>query len=243
MDINTLREEIKIKLTGGILELELEDSIIDRLIASAMREVQRYINTTKLITIPYEGCIDLSKLKDSNNLPIKVSTITRIYRNEGYVSSNSGSGVMDPLYASQWQLLSGTGNLYNFQDYALNYMSWNTLLQIRNTTSTDLAFKYDKANEKLYINIATDKPAKITLEYIPRFDSIEEVNSDYWIDVIFRLSTALCKIALGRIRTRYTQSNALWTQDGETMLNEGNTELTDIRNSLQNNILLCYPYD
>ena len=82
--------------------------------------------------------------------------------------------------------------------------------------------------------------------YIRRFrptDSIEDVNSDYWIDIVFRMATALCKIAVGRIRTRYTQSNALWTQDGAQILDEGNTELTELRNSLQENAMLIYPYD
>ena len=242
MDINTFREELKIKLTGGILELELTDDVIDRLVASALREVQRYVNTTRLVTVPYQRCIDLKELKEENGKPIKVSSIFRVYRTQGYVADGD-SKVMDPLYASQWQLLSGTGNMYNFQDYAYNYMSWNTMLQIRNTTSTDLSYKYDKYDEKLYINVATNAPTNITLEFIPRFDSIEDVNSDYWIDIVFRMATALCKIAVGRIRTRYTQSNALWTQDGAQILDEGNTELTELRNSLQENAMLIYPYD
>lgn len=242
MDLNTFREELKIKLTGGLLDLELTDDIIDRLVASALRETQRYVNTTRLVTIPFDRCIDLKELKDDNGLPIKVSTIVRVYRTQGYVA-DGGKNVMDPLYASQWQLLSGTGNLYNFQDYAYNYMSWNTILQIRNTTSTDLSYKYDKYNEKLYINVATDAQTNITLEFIPRFENIEDVNSDYWIDVIFRMATALCKIAVGRIRTRYTQTNALWQQDGEQLLNEGNNELAELRTSLQENAMLIYPYD
>ena len=82
-------------------------------------------------------------------------------------------GITDPMLASQWQLMSGTGNLYNFQDYALDYASWNTLLQIRNTTSTDLAFLYDKHTNQLYINISTSIPQKITIEYVPRFDNVE----------------------------------------------------------------------
>ena len=34
----------------------------------------------------------------------------------------------------------------------------------------------------------------------------------------------MTKIVLGRIRTRFTQSNPLWTQDGEKLLEEGNSE-------------------
>ena len=116
-------------------------------------------------------------------------------------------------------------------------------MQIRNTTTTDLAFVYDKASEKLYINTSGDLPTNITIEYVPRYDNVEEVTSDYWTDIILRLSLALCKVLVGRIRSRYTQSNALWTQDGETMLNEGNQELASLRELLYNNSNLLYPID
>jgi len=84
----------------------------------------------------------------------------------------------------------------------------------------------------LYINISTGVPSFITIEYVPRYNSVEEIKSDYWIDILTRLSVAITKVTLGRIRTRYTQSNALWTQDGETMLTEGTTELTNLREFL-----------
>ena len=50
-------------------------------------------------------------------------------------------------------------------------------------------------------------------------------------------------MALGRIRTRFTQSNALWAQDGETILSEGNEELKEIRDKLEQNSQLCYGID
>jgi hypothetical protein len=147
------------------------------------------------------------------------------------------------MYASQWQLLSGTGNMYNFNDYVYNYSAYNTLQQIRNTTSTDLAFRYDKSSNKLYINIATSNPQSITIEYVPIFKDVSEIKSDYWIDIIVRLATAIAKVTLGRIRSRFTQSNSLWLQDGQQMLDEGNQELSDIREKLQASTQLCYPID
>ena len=61
--------------------------------------------------------------------------------------------------------------------------------------------------------------------------------------ILMRLSIALTKVTLGRIRTRYTQSNALWTQDGDTILAEGREELTNLREALLANSELCYPID
>ena len=246
MNISAFRDEIKLKMTGGLLELEIDDSVLDKIIESGLREMQRYISSTKIMTIPFQKCIDLSNQADTNGIPIKVSSISRIYRAKGYIGDGTmgqKGGMIDPMYVAQWQLLSGTGNLVNFQDYASNYMAWNTLLQLRNTTSTDLAFRYDKASNKLYINIATDLPDSITIEYVPRYDSVEEITSDYWIDALMKLCLALTKIAVGRIRTRYTQSNALWIQDGQQILDEGTRELDEIRSYLKDNANLFYPID
>jgi hypothetical protein len=138
--------------------------------------------------------------------------------------------------------LSGSGAMYGMQDFVYDYGAWNTLLQIRNTTSTDLEFIYNKDREELYINIAQDIPKRITIAYVPRYDNVEEITSDYWIDILVRLSVAIAKVTLGRIRTRYTQSNALWAND-IGILEEGLTELKELREHLVNNSQLVYPVD
>ena len=53
----------------------------------------------------------------------------------------------------------------------------------------------------------------------------------------------MTKIVLGRIRTRFTQSNALWVQDGEKILEEGNTELKELREVLRLNSNMIYLID
>ena len=235
MDRQALIDEIRFKLTGGVLELELDDSALGKVTDSALRELQRYIATQKFITVDYKRCIDLK--------PYKVNSVTNVYRIRGYLAqSEDGTVPMDPMYAQQWQLLSGSGLMYGMQDFVYDYGAWNTLLQIRNTTSTDLAFIYDKSEEKLYINVAMDIPNKITIQYTPRFDSVEEITSDYWIDMLVKLSVAITKVTIGRIRTRYTQSNALWAND-TGILEEGLNELKELREHLVNNSQLVYPVD
>lgn len=236
MKMQSYIDEIKLELTGGVLELELPDSTLTQVVNKALREVQRFIDETRLITIPYASCIDL---KDA-----KVSSVSRIFRTEGYTSNGDGihTSDTDPMYAQMWMAYSNGGTMYNLNDYILNYMSYNTLLQIKNATSTDLAFKQDMSTKKLYIN-CQDKPTTITIEYVPIFDNVEDVTSDYWIDIIQRLSIALTKQMLGRVRTRFTQSNALWTQDGETLLAEAKEELTTLRELLRVNSQVIYPID
>lgn len=61
--------------------------------------------------------------------------------------------------------------------------------------------------------------------------------------MLIKLAVALAKVTVGRIRSRYTQSNALWTQDGEALLAEGNEELTALRQHMMENSQLVFPID
>lgn len=236
MDMSAYKDEIRLMLTGSVLDLELDDPTLERIINSSLREVQRYIETTKLATIPYSGCIDLSEKP--------VNAVVNVYRvSAGDAQTIQASSGVDPLYASQWQILGGVGTGSNISNWVYNYAAWNTMQQIRNTTSTDLSFKYDRDTGRLYINTAYTAPDYITIEYIPRYDDVSQIVSDYWIDIITKLSIAKAKQVVGRIRSRYTQANPLWEQDGATLLEEGNTELAELREHLVNNTQLVYPID
>ena len=55
------------------------------------------------------------------------------------------------------------------------------------------------------------------------------------------MSLDFAKIQIGRIRTKFTQSNALWTLDGDKLLEEGNTDLKELREILRANSNMVYP--
>ena len=240
MTKNDVVEEIKLELTGQVLEMELDDSTLDLTINKALRELQRYWDETTLVTIPYASCINYAgtPLEES-------SSIVRVYRTVGVGNSeDAGNSVtMDPMYAQQWMVFSNAGTMYNLQDYVMNYAAWSTLSQVRNTMSTDLAFREDKHACKLYINNNISSPGNITVEYIPKLRSVEDIKSDYWKDVLVRMSLDFAKIQIGRIRTKFTQSNALWTLDGDKLLEEGNTDLKELREILRANSNMAYPID
>jgi hypothetical protein len=230
-------EEIKLELTGGLLELEIEDAQIELVIKKALRELQRYWDESSFVTVPFEACIDLTKYQLDSCSIVKVYRMTGMGEGGGSVNSMS-----DPLYLQQFAIFSNAGTMFNLQDYVMNYAAWTTLNQTRNTISTDLSFREDKHNNKLYIN-SMSSPSYITIEFIPKLTSVEDIQSDYWQDILIKLSTALAKVVLGRIRTRFSQSNALWTQDGEKMLEEGNTELKELRELLRTNSQVIFPID
>lgn len=237
MTLENVIDEIKLELTGRILDLEIDDLTIAQVVKKTLRELNRYWDETTLITVPFASCIDLT---DFNS-----SSIVKIYRTEGFgVAEGSEYSVMtDPMYMQQWMIFSNGGTMYNLNDYVLNYASYTTLQQLKNTLSTDLAFQEDVHNKKLYINCSVNRPQNITIEYIPKLTSVEDIKSDYWIDILIKMSLATTKVLLGRTRTRFTQSNALWGMDGETMLTEGTTELKELREILRVNSNLVYPQD
>lgn len=238
LDLQGYVDNIKLQLTGGVLDLELTDETLAQLVNAALREVQRYIASTKIITIPYKACIDLSEYN--------VSSVSRVFRADGYVIANSdienSAAYTDPMYLGIWQMMSGNGNSFGISDWSYNYGAWNTALQIRNTLSTDLIFRFDKSTNQLYINVAFDVPDVITIEYVPYYKDVSEVTSDFWVDIIMKLSLALAKVTIGRIRTKFTQNNALWSLD-TSILQEGQEELNNLRELMRNSTQLTYGID
>ena len=240
MKLEDILDEIKLELTGYVLDIELNDETLVSVVKKALRELERFWDETTMITVPFASCIDL----DGEFFKEKVSSIVKVYRTEGLGDASNGISVMnDPVQMAQFAIFSNGGTMYSLQDYVLNYASWMTMTQMRNTMSTDMAFKEDRHNKKLYINKAMSAPSMITIEYIPKLRSVEDIQSDYWIDILIKYCVALTKVVLGRIRTRFSQSNALWTQDGDKILEEGNTELKELREILRLNSNMTYIID
>jgi hypothetical protein len=86
-----------------------------------------------------------------------------VYRVDSYGDAEGTNVFTDPMYAQQWLMFSNGGTMYNLNDYILNYAAWTTFLKIKNTMSTDMAFKEDKHGHKLYINQAMDRARMVTI--------------------------------------------------------------------------------
>jgi len=237
--INYYIDKIKWQITSGVLESELPDEGYAKAVNIALEELSRYYNATRLVQVTSSSCIDLAKVEEDND--IKISTVSAVYRSRpNGVSADAGAS--DPMMLSQWNLAN---NFYNYgtNRWMYNYLAYNTTNQIANTVSTDLDFKEDRLGRKLYVNFSNGTNGELVIEYIPKLNSVDDITGDYWIDILSKLSLAHAKIAIGRIRTRYTQSDALWTQDGETMLAEGTNELNELINRLQSQSSFVYPVD
>ena len=237
MTLSEYIEDIKDEVAVGVLELEITDEQIGRLVLKCFREVQRYIDETRLVEVPFSGCIDLTNFK--------YHSIVNIYRSD--TLGNSGIGgisAIDPMYASIMTAFgTAGGTVYNLQNYVLNYASYTSLGQMRNTMSTDLSFREDRQANKLYINVSCGTPKSITIEYIPEFEDVDDIKSEHWKDLLGRMSLAMTKKALGRIRTRFKVNNLPYSDDGDVMLAEGTKELEEIRELMRKNNNVFLPVD
>lgn len=72
-----------------------------------------------------------------------------------------------------------------------------------------MAFDEDRTGCKLYVNSNLASPSMISVKYIPKLKSVEDIKDQYWLDVLIRMSIDITKVILGRIRTRFSLSNAL----------------------------------
>ena len=95
MKLESYVEDIKLVLTGGLLELEIPDSTIAQIVNKSLREVQKYIDIPKFVTVPFANCIDLTNWKHQS--------IVKVYRTSSYGDpiGTPGQAYYDPLYAQQ----------------------------------------------------------------------------------------------------------------------------------------------
>ena len=142
MTMQDIINEIRLELTGYILEMEIDDKTLESIVNKALREIGRFWDETTMITVPYASCIDMS-FKDANGKidesKEQVSSIVGVYRTQNLGNAGEQNSFMDPAFAQQWMMFSSGGTMYNLNDFILNYASWQTVNQIRNTLSTDLS--------------------------------------------------------------------------------------------------------
>lgn len=207
---------IQSQLGGQVLELELTPEQIKQVVEQAFDEIVHYMTDTYTVTVPYAQCIDLKKYN--------IDSIESVMRAQDSIVT----GV--PFALPAMDLMNVTG-MYNINDYA------NALLIKRNLNilSTDMDFVWDKPNRKLYITANPNVPSKVTIKFKPEYYSVEDIREQYWETQLRKLALGMCKVILGRIRSKYTSNSAKFQLDGPTLLSEGNAEIAAVREYLDNN--------
>ena len=207
---------IENQLGGQVLDLELKPEDIKQIVEQAFEELVHHMTDTYTVTVPYANCIDLSKYNVDN-----VESVLR-----GQDSILTGM----PFQMPTMDLMNITG-VYNLESYT------NALLVKRNLNilATDMEFHWDKPNRKLYVYANPNRPTFVTINFKPEYYSVEDIREDYWETQLRKLALGMTKIILGRIRSKYKYSSAKFQLDGDTLLQEGNAEVQEVRKFLDDN--------
>ena len=116
MKLEDILSEIKLELTGYVLDMEINDETLVSVVKKGLRELERFWDETTMITVPYASCIDL----EGEFFKEQVSSIVKIYRTEGVGDAEGLSVVNDPIQMAQFAIFSNGGTMYNLNDYVLN---------------------------------------------------------------------------------------------------------------------------
>ena len=193
----------------------------------AFQELKAYIKTPVDKTVPYQQRIDLKAL---GVVTKRVLYVSAAKPRLGLTMSTIESGNIFQIAAAvNTYTPYGQANIINI-DPIMRELS---LSQVRNVLGTDLQWVFDTLNQVVYITYKDPVPTHVSIRYVPDFQDVSEIESPVSFDYLRRLAVAYCKLALGRVRSKYRISDSNVELDGETLLQEANQELTDIRNELK----------
>lgn len=207
---------IENQLGGQVLDLELKSEDIKLIVEQAFEEIVHYMTDTYTVTVPYANCIDLKGYNIDN-----VESVLR-------AQDSILTGI--PFQLPAMDLMNATG-MYNVQNYANAMLVKKNL----NTIATDMDFVWDKPNQKLYVYANPNFPSYVTINFKPEYFSVEDIREGYWETQLKKLALGMCKVILGRIRSKYTSNSAKYQLDGPTLLAEGNAEVQAVRQFLDEN--------
>lgn len=207
---------IEDQLGGDVLELELTPEQIKNKVEQAFDEIVHYMTDVYSVTVPFAQCIDLKKYNIDN--------VESVYRAQDSIVTGL------PFALPSMSYMNVTG-VYDLESYT------NALLTKRNLNliATDMEFVWDKPNRKLYLYANPNVPTQVTINFKPEYYSVEDIREQYWETQLRRLSLGMCKVVLGRIRSKYTSSSSKFQLDGNILLQEGNTEIQEVRQRLDSN--------
>lgn len=207
---------IENQLGAQVLDIELTSEQIKVIVEQAFEELIHYMTDTYTVTVPYAQCIDLKKYH--------IDSVESVLRGSDSVLT----GI--PFQMPAMDLMNVTG-MYNIEDYM------NAMLVKRNlnTLATDMDFIWDKPNRKLYLTANPNIPSYVTINFKPEYFSVEDIREQYWETQLRRLALGMVKVTIGRIRSKYTSRSTKYELDGPTLLAEGNNEIQEVRQRLDDN--------
>ena len=207
---------IEIQLGAPVVEVELTPQHIELIIEQAFDEIIHYMTDLYSVTVQYAQCIDLSKYN--------IDSVESVVR--------ANDAIMTGLtFVYPYMGLNNITGAYNLEGYADALQSARNM----NIISTDMDFRWDKPNRKLYVVANPNVPYYVTVIFKPEYYTVEDIREQYWETQLRRLALGMSKVVLGRIRSKYKSNTTKFQLDGDTLLTEGAAEIDAVRQRLDGN--------
>lgn len=209
-----------IKLMLGVVDdnddsLEFLNKDLTRYIKLAFSEIKPYINIRKRITLPwnkgFNGAIDLK------SFDIKAQSVTSVRRGQAQGYINGGATLLGSWSSYSFStdgtypnipLYTAGGSIYSLKSGGnISLDPWATekiMLKGINSTAGDKHFLFDYDTQLLFINFNTATPQSVTIDYIPDFESAEQIEDPFWTDLIQKKSLAKTKLGLSQYRGKFS---------------------------------------
>ena len=105
MNIEYYVNRVKLELTGGVLQSEIDDDGFKNIVNLALQDLNRYYDQTALVQSSAGTCIDLAKLEEKNK--IKIGSVAFVYRANG-TGLAGGAQTTDPVSVGFWNMAFGS---------------------------------------------------------------------------------------------------------------------------------------
>lgn len=232
--LNDVADYIKMELGAPIVDVELSDDVILKLIERALRLMSRY----NLVTLWYTTTLS-NKQVDLSQLPHHVSYVRDVLKSKGDALSNTTAMTSMFGFPAGLKVMSSSFDGRRTVSDITSAFNESVLMQ-RNLASykDQLTFDFDRFNNVLYIDTGLVGEYNITIEYIP----VLEVQDLYLLrsnqdamDILMKYATGYAMVSLGRARGKYSTSNYSWSLSADELLSTGKQMITDAENYLNHN--------
>lgn len=222
-----LRNIIINELSAGLMNLELEDSIIDSNIDRALSISSDYFSYVSYKTMqitkttssggyillttstPGEECVD----------PDGIPVITAVIPTQQVVNADAALLGLGSMFLTGLTRLGPQVNAYA-----------NTMSRLSQLESI-LGRGAKVVGDKLFLDKHYEK---VTVAYIPQVMKIENIHEGSWINWIIEYALALSKRQLAQSRGKYVVSSNPSTINAAQLLEEANAAMATLKEDLEN---------
>lgn len=224
---------------GNEDSLEYLNDTLTEFVKIAFSEIEPYINIRERRTISWSnGANGAISLKD---IKARAKSIVSVRRgsDQGYLNSTYTTTAGTWYYGYSMPIFGGSFSA-SFDPWVLQAL----MLKNINTISGDRQFLFDYDRQLLFVNFNQQYPTSITIEYIPEYDTAEQIEDSYWQNILQQYALALVKISLSHYRGKFSQLDGTpFKLNYEKLETEGKAEREQIWNDLVENNLLNYRFD